>query len=543
MYKLLIVEDEKWEREGLVDFLDWSKIDIEVVGAAANGVQGLKLAREKLPDIIITDIRMPIMDGMEFIRQIKHVIPDCHVIIITGYDDFEYAREAIELGVYEYLLKPVQREQLLEVLDKTLKSIIQDNSREEYLHAVKSQLAEKAYDEREKFLLNIIDGELNYRKSLSFPELLNESVWENGIVAAIIKFDEFNFFYGKGYIEKQTLLRELYRRIRTTLGDEVITAQKSDVMNEIIMCLPAPGADRNHVRDLVRRIRQSWQWTDTPEAVIGVGPAKNTLQGFAESFVQAKAALDKIFFMNEAEILFFDDICQMKGKHRLQDYVFLTSSAAYTKKVMNGVVALDTKGLIELTEELFEFIRNNAADKSSVSNYVTGLVSGLATLLSSDDVTPKYDLVLNGNMPGLLNEFIKLEDMKKWFLDLLLQTNYSIIERRSRKEEYIVGKVMSIIREEYKSSIGIETIAARLGLSPNYLGGLFKKRMGKRFTEALTDIRMKKAEELLISGKANVNDISREVGFVNAAHFCTVFKKTHGMSPTDYQKKCLHKDV
>ena len=116
MDKLIIVEDEKWEREGLSEFIDWNSMDIRFMGAAASGREGLVLAKATGPDIILSDIRMPVMDGLEFTRQVKRLLPGCLVLLVTGYDDFSYAQDAIRHGVSDYLLKPVQKDQLVEAI-------------------------------------------------------------------------------------------------------------------------------------------------------------------------------------------------------------------------------------------------------------------------------------------------------------------------------------------------------------------------------------------------------------------------------------------
>ena len=134
MYKLLIVEDEIWEREGLVDFIDWRQLNIQIVGTASNGIQGLKMAKLHQPDIIITDIRMPILDGLELSKRVKFFLPQCKIIIITGYDDFEYARDAIHAGVYNYLLKPVQKKELLNTINRVIKDILQEKKHVEQIH-------------------------------------------------------------------------------------------------------------------------------------------------------------------------------------------------------------------------------------------------------------------------------------------------------------------------------------------------------------------------------------------------------------------------
>lgn len=118
MDKLIIVEDERWEREGLAEFLDWPAMDIRFMGAAANGLEGIALARSVQPDLLLTDIRMPQMDGLSLARQARRELPACMVLLLTGYDDFSYAQDAIRQGVFDYLLKPVQRDQLGDALTR-----------------------------------------------------------------------------------------------------------------------------------------------------------------------------------------------------------------------------------------------------------------------------------------------------------------------------------------------------------------------------------------------------------------------------------------
>lgn len=540
MYRLLIVEDEKWEREGLVDFLDWSELGIQIAGTAANGVQGLKLAKEYQPDIILTDIRMPIMDGMEFTRVVRQFLPDCRIVIITGYDDFEYAKEAIQLSVYEYLLKPVQKDQLLDVLNKTVKGLSDEINQVEYVRVLKDQIAESMYEDRERFLLNVIEGNLNHQKDLAAADYFNVTYHEQVIVAVIIRFDAVSFSRGRQHGEIQIPLRDLFRMIRKTVGEDGITAQNPDRTNEMIICMPTGGDGRNHIYDVIRRIRQGYYGTDIPEAVIGVGSVSKTLQGFAVSFLQAKVALDHIFFMKDTVILFYEDIPHRENIQEPEAFDFFACAAGYSKKVVNGVASLDSQEVTSLSDELFEFIDHRSIGKDLLCNFFAGLISELSTLLLSNNESFTFKII-NEDILETLYEFIKLEDLKIWFQELLLHANYCITERKNNKEEYIVGKVMDIIRKEYVTSIGIETIARRLELSPNYLGGLFKQHMGERFTDILTDFRMKKAEELLVSGTGTVIEASKAVGFVNVAYFCTVFKKTHGISPLDYQKEYFKK--
>lgn len=541
MYKLLIVEDEKWEREGLIGFVDWSGLGIDIVGAAANGMKGLQLAREYRPDIIITDIKMPIMDGMEFTRSVRQFLPDCRIVIITGYDDFEYAKEAIQLGVYDYLLKPVQKDQLLDVINKTLKSISDEINTAEYMRALKHRISESAFEDRERFLLALAEGRFDSQKYAHAAFSWNMFFNEHGIAAAVLRFDTAGFLRDMRYDERQPYLRELYLFIREIVGEDGIVAQDTAGNGEIIMCLPSGMGIGNQIAGIIEQFRQAYDRRDIPEAAVGVGSAVKTLQVFSESYLQAKTALDHIFFMKDEEILLYDDIACKEDSNEPEAYDFFACAVGYTKKILNGVVSLDSRELSALSKELFEFIGRRSVNRNLLCNYFAGLISELSSLLIRYDCSLTHKLI-DRDILETLNDFIRLEDMKKWFEELLLHANYCISEKMNNKEEHIVEKVMDIISGEYESSIGIETIAHRLELSPNYLGSLFKQHTGKRFTEALTDVRMKKAEELLASGTENVLDTARAVGYGNAAYFCTVFKKKHGISPMDYQRSVSDKE-
>lgn len=536
MYKLLIVEDERWEREGLVDYLDWSEMGISIEGAAANGVQGLKLAQESNPDIIITDIKMPNMDGIEFATKVIQFLPDCKIIFITGYDDFEYAKEAICLGVVDYLLKPVQKDQLVEVLNKTVKMISEEKKYQKYISSLNHHLAESVYEDRERVLINMIEGTLNVPKDLEATGCSNLISLVSGVTAIVMRFDLISIFHGKGYNDKRIFLKKLFLQICKIVGDQGITARNNTETNEIIICLPGAVNTRERVRDIVSRIRQECSDAKLPEVVIGVGSFSKVLQGFAVSFIQARSALDHVFFIRDKDILFYEDMPQRDELNETETYGLYSSALVYSKKVLNGIVSMDSKCVAVVADELFEIIEKRSADKGSVCNLIAGLVSEISTLLFSYDIYVNFKM-LTEDILGTLYEFIKLKDMKEWFKELLQHANYCITDEKNNKEEYIAAKVMDIIKEEYESSIGIETIAARLELSPNYLGALFKQYTGKNFIEVLTDIRMKRAEELLISGTETLNFVATKVGFVNVSHFCKVFKKRNGISPMDYRKR------
>lgn len=532
----MIVEDNVWDREGLASFLDWSDLNIEIVGIASNGIQGLRMAKEYDPDIITTDIRMPIMDGLELSREVKTFSSKCKILIITGYDDFQYAKDAINIGVYDYLLKPVEKEQLLNAINKAIREIRQESQQEEYVSNLKAQISEQTFKEREQFLLSLIKGKDKCRKDWLEIEGLDFYFYSQKTVAMVIRVNGFSYNRETDYYYRQDHFKGFYKRIREMVADIGLTAVSDIEKGEMVIALPVRQEVREEVRNIIDQIQQQNYGIKKSDYIIGVGSLSNTVSDFTRSFKHARATLDRLFFMKDTNILFYDDFAQQHEKQEYVGYKFLHSARDYTKRIHRAVVSLDAQGVIALTNELFNFIYNHIVDKSLACSFLANVVHELSVLLLLESDS---NSIYNAG-EDLLERFhscIKLEQLKVWMQDLLIYTNQRFIKKRKNREEYIIDEVMNSITNHYKENIGLGAMADSLGLSPNYLGSLFKKHIGKCFTEVLTSFRIEKAEELLISGKDSVKDIAKAVGFGNSSYFCTVFKKIHGISPMEYREK------
>lgn len=535
VYKLLIVEDEVWEREGLADFFDWSELDIEVVGTAANGIQGIKMAKEYLPDIIMTDIRMPLMDGLKLSEEVKKFLPGCRIIIITGYDDFKYAKDAIHIGVFDYLLKPVQKQQLLNALNRTINDIQREAQREEYADNLRTQLTERAYKERERFLLSILRGDVQHYGSDDYKDFV--SVCYRRTAAVVIRVNVCTFGSETVYYAGQEHFGTVYKRIRDAVGDKGITAGNDPENGEIAICLPVSQNGRGEIEEVIRLIRKQDYELNKPEYIIGVGSVSNDITGFAESFRQAQTALKLLFFMKDKDILYYDDFARPEILQEAAVYEFLQSAPEYSKKILNAVVSSDAQKITQITDELFDIICKNYVDKNLVCNFLADVINEISLLLLSKGGPFNIGFDSGDDILKAFQGCIKLDQMKKRFNALLINANRCFAEKRKNREEYIIENVMNIIENEYMNDIGLEVIAHRLGISPNYLGSLFKKYAGRRFTEALTEFRMNKAKEMLLSGTDSIMNVAKKTGFINTSYFCTVFKKVHGISPMEYREK------
>ncbi len=533
VYRLLIVEDEVWEREGLLSFIDWSELNIEVVGTAVNGIQGLQMAKENLPNIIIADIRMPKMDGLELTAAVKHFLPDCRIILITGYDDFKYAKEAIHMGVSDYLLKPVQKGQLLDALNKVLSWLHQNNQEEAYTDMLQTQLTERFYGERERVLLDILKG-----KEYS-PETVEKMPFKldfSKTIAIVIRMSGFPITLQNDCCGMQQI-RSFYKIIRKIVGKRGLTAVNDSRKGEIIICLSLKHEGRGEIDNILLQILQGDYDEDSPEYVIGVGLLSNTASDFIVSFIKAQCALELLFFIKDSQVIYYEDCQQQEGTQESSVCNFLYSAPNYTKRLLNGIISKTSEEVTALTEEFFDFITSQTVPKSLVCDYLANFINELSILLSPNKEATNPVINIGEDIPGAFQTSIKLEQLKVWIHSLLLQTNMFFVQTRKNKEEYIMDNAMDIINNEYSQCIGLEVIARRLEVSPNYLGNLFKQYKGKCFTKVLMELRMGKAEKRLVSSPEQIKNIAQGVGFSNASYFCTVFKKYHGISPMDFREK------
>jgi len=524
MYKLLIVEDEKWEREGLLDFLNWPELNIEISGAAENGIIGLDMVQKDRPQIIITDIRMPLMDGIEFIKKVKQFSPDSRFIITSGYDDFGYAQEAITLGVSEYLLKPIQRSELLETLKKITDEIYQELRQKNYSKRLEKQLAENHLEEKELLLQKAVYRQSDELNSIGRIPFISD---EYEKVIAVVRFGSNLSFNDR---EKQKKLREIFHNIAFKAYEDELIARSLNGC-DIIIFIPDRGERKHRIDDIISQIIQNCQAKDIALPFFGIGSIPKTEPDISAAFCQALAALDYIFF-SEERVLHYKDI-KLQNE---QDYDSLLKSASeYTEKVLLKIDSPNHDNEDLLTIEIFNYIRTCGMDRKIVNIFLTGLCGELSLKM-----TGELNAVVDSEIENIIeriNDFSTLSEMEAWFRKFLLYTGKCISEKKYTKEMHIVKSAKARIAKDYHKSIGIEVIADRMGISPNYLGRIFKQYEGKYFTESLTEYRMEKAVQLLTTERVNVTETAQAVGFVNTAHFCTVFKKKHGISPAEYQKK------
>ncbi|WP_373229247.1 response regulator [Cohnella sp.] len=508
MLKLLIVEDERWEREGLVDYLDWGALGIEIAGTARDGIEGMEQADHLVPDIVITDIKMPGMNGIEMSKRLKVKYPQIKIILLTGFDDFGYAREAIQFRANDYLLKPVEEQHLLQVMRKTADECRLDLSRSQETARLREQVMALMADERKQLWFDVLEGKASPEHLEGDPFRKNDHQY---VVWAVKR--------GCGVLELPDMERkvdELPEKLDVLFaegaeGDWLVLWSVAEEQVPLVERFAAQLTRRDGSYPGV-----SW---------IGIGNSSNSPSEFRESCRQARLACKfGEFWEVEGTAAYSETLAQQEHFVSIAHAV-LNQANTLSRQMLQAVSGMDEGKAVRMLKELLDLLGSHrGASKDFICSYLNSLIYEISILV--------HDNTLYGNVA----EERDMPGVRVHMTGYVGRAIAVMGEKRNDTEDYVVKKVIRMIEERYGSpDINLKTTAAALFLSPNYVGVMFKKSMGKSFNDYLTGWRMEKAKELLrIPGK-KVSRVGEEVGIPNPSYFAVVFKSAVGMSPGEYQ--------
>ena len=543
MVKVYLVEDEIIIRQSIKNSIDWEKEGYEFVGDASDGELALPVILKEKPDILITDIRMPFMDGLELSRMVKAELPDIKIVILSGYDDFEYAKQAIKIGVAEYLLKPVSSAVLLEHL---------------------SEIAEKVRDEREDLALKkVYYQEMQENEEFIKMKFLGELIsGKMSLADALEKGKRFHMNLGGPF----------YRIIlfKFIQEDHVKAGQSEDLAR----AYAAVGNYVDGLKDAFRFQRGVEGWAFLLTSV------EEDMEAQTERFIEG---LKEVIAPFEA-LTWFGGIGSEAARLRELRYSFREADKAFAGRFVqepNQIISVEQLNYEQLDNEFDAniFGEINQFDQiitrflsSGSREEVESFVGALFTEISEDHfrslmirqyiIMDIYATVLafckklrkdtgadgeaTGQMESLREneEILKravltaesVDDIKDYIGTLLDH----VIELRNtlsgRRYSDIIRTARKRIEQDYMSEdISLNTVAAEVCMSPSYFSSVFSKEMGKTFIEYLTEVRMEKAKQYLVCSSMKTSEISYEVGYKDPHYFSYIFKKTQGCTPKEYR--------
>lgn len=531
MYRLLVVDDEELIRQGLLARLAYLGFVFECIFEAASGNEALEILCRDAVDIVITDIRMPDMDGLTLIEKAKAKYPEMKFLLLTGYAEFAYAEKAISLGVIAYLLKPLSNQELKEALDKIYKKIEEENR----LKSIVSS-SNKLQKEKSDYLLereiNELITNIEFGGEERYPYLLKEYPFIVGRRSFAIYFGVIHIegeSYGKGSFTKQDA--DLLRFSIKNVFYEIPSAGTKLIVNNLVnlqelyvlFAMERKEVLRDEVEHIFLKMQSIFEKKMNVLLTMGISSCSDKVN--QDSRKEAKEALNQRLLHGKHNVYFYEDLKMLEASHFPTSEVNMLDHYLERRDVENvrkTVARIFSEDLI---------IRYGA-------NYIRIMwVRILNLILHRFDTgageNDKTEHILLGF--GLVDEVSTVQELAQHLDEIII----SCMVEDGAKDANAKNKmtlVISYMEEHYHENILINEMAERYGMSPNYFSATFKKETGQSAVNYLTQIRMNKAAEALVNTEDSIAEIARRVGYEDSQYFFRVFKKAMGLTPLMYRK-------
>ena len=536
--KVFLVEDEMVIRRGIKNSIDWEKEGYIFCGEASDGELAYPMIIKEKPDILITDIRMPFMDGLELCKLVKKELPNIKILILSGYDEFDYAKEAIRLGVTEYLLKPISSGKLLEALNGVSESIRREKEDKDLVRKYMEEMRENTEHEKQKFFEQMIAGNLSMADALETGKK-----YEMSLSAGMYNLLLFRFTLGEENRKSGELLGEAEYAIEKLTDRLEYGVEFQRGVEGWAFLLMADNEEQmsERVKELSKDLEEIMKNYSTIAYFGGIGQPVARLRELEESFREAERALAARFTMELNRIISVDDIRMAQNVDTLDD------------------IEITSFGEIEKTRTMLEKFLNNGVE-DEIDEFVDVYINELpeenlkSVLMRQYIIMDAYIVMMSfcekiegieGEMQAQSEELknsmktIQTVEEIKNYIRMLLKKIIGVRDTISgRRYSDIIEIAKDQIRKTYMSDeISLNTVAAEVGMSPSYFSSIFSKEMGKTFVEYLTEIRMDRAKELLMCSSMKTSEIGYEVGYKDPHYFSYIFKKTQNCTPKEFRAR------
>ena len=541
MLKIFLAEDEVIVRETIKRMIPWENLGFELVGEAADGEMALPLLIRQQPDLLITDIKMPFMDGLTLARLAKKEVPGLKVVILSGYDDFNYAKQAINIGVEDYLLKPITKNALIERLTEIRSRYEDEKTQREYYEKFHREMQAYEKNSSRDFFEALVSGSLDMMELYKRAEKLGLDIVAESYNILIFTMNCNEDFSGQreGYSSWEAESLEMLEKFFT--GHPFAMLFRSNVFSYGVLIKGEKNSIRENTRICIEEIRKIFdRKEDNKEWFVAVGESVERLSQIQKSYHSASRAFSQRYLYDE-KVLYYEEMLAMEKKDVTND------DSEYLQKVdvnaLNPTILQKflSNGLLEETknfvQDYFYAIGQEPMESVVFRSYVILNVSfsvlSFLKELGCDTKTLEPD-----DTEEILAESGRNMDSTIAYAEKMISQAIQLRDRNSgNKNRSILKTAVDFIDQHYmEEDMSLNKAANAANVSANHFSALFSQNMGQTFIEYLTSLRMDKAKEYLRCTGMRSSEIAGEVGYKDAHYFSYLFKKTQGMTPSDYRK-------
>ena len=533
MYRVLLVDDEALTREAISENIRWQELGFELIASCENGRQAMEVIRQNTPDLVLTDICMPYVDGIELARYIYENCPDTRTVIISGYDEFEYAKQAVRYQVMEYILKPITPTELTDVLLKAKEKLDETRSRTRTLKKLKGAYQSNRPFLRGRFLNSLLRGDER-------PENLEEKMKDLDISlpgsfynTVILDGDDLTPFVSRypgirdelAYFSICNITQELIEQ--KGLG---VVFQNMNERTVIIFCGSTREELEKRIDEGVGQVRCTIKELLQIETSAGVGEPVSELGKLYQSFEKARAALELKWLLGGSQVLRSSLLnARQSTPVDVQHWI---------GRVLSSVKAGSEEEIETEVRSFAQELREVRINRNRAIIYMQNLLLGV---INGADLDEEQENEIVKEEKELMNRLYTYERLRDMATDIIAICQSISRLLNEQKDSY--GKKQAVRAQEYieqnymNSDVNLNSVCSYLAMSTSYFSTLFKQYTGETFIEALTRKRMEKAKYLLEHTSKRAYEVAEEVGFADPHYFSVAFKKATGKTPTEYAKE------
>jgi two-component system response regulator YesN len=532
MFKVMIVDDEMIVRKGIMTSIDWAEHGIEITQEAMNGKDALHKLANCQVDLVLTDIRMPVMTGIELAHQIKHQYPDIEIVLLSGYEDFQYAKEAMQIGIQHYLLKPIMAEKLVltltQIRDKKIES--QDVKQKEYMK-------NKIFNESLPFIKSkLMHGLLN--KKMETQEIMDKTKTLKTTLSGpeyqifVIDIDDFSLF--TEFLSQKE--KEAYTFAVLNIAEETLLSYLPGFVcyGELDKMIGLVNLEKgSSILGICEEIQLNIQKYLKLSVTIGIGKPSADILHIDKSYTSALNAIHQKAFQGKGKIIEFregeGDI--LSHNHLL---IFFTDEE---KQLIQYLKSLNTEGIREMVNQYFLRFSSENLSFKEIKDLCIRLI--LSVIQAIEEMGIKAEKLVGPLfIPHIeVEKYEVLTELEVWIKQIMEDIIDLIEEDNHHNSKKIVKEAIHFITAHYEQKIGLTDVADHVYVTPAHFSKVFKEEMGVTFIKWLNQFRMEEAKKLLKNTWLKTYEIAEKVGYQDYKYFSILFKTYTGYSPRDYRNR------
>ncbi|MCT4685905.1 response regulator [Vallitalea sp.] len=513
MIDILLVDDEQSVLDGLKLLIPWEELGIDSIRYCKNGEEALVLIEESTPHILITDIRMPKMNGIELLYTIRQKGYPIKCIILSGYNDFEYVKKGIKYDVENYILKPVDRTELLQTINQIIHKIELEEE-QSYLISKKHDLAI-----RNNILNRMIRNQINVSTFNERIKVLNIDLINSSLQVAVIYVN-----YEVSTTPDINILDKVICQLLSKLLPQEHYVLFPNMEGQLVIIFLVDYIDNLH--DILNITTQK---SHLP-IHIATGTVIEHYKNLHESYKYAKKAADYFMINKNVKVIHYNDI---KMQHVNKTNFIKLNHRIIEDKIQSG----NKEDLLQYIQDIYNQQELKQSSPDQVRIFTMELFLIYHRIINSLNGSIYHIDSFPNSIIDYIHQAKSIDDLKKWTFDLINYGNTYIENLTKKQYSKTIQCVINYINSHYNEEISLKTLSAKMSFSPSYLGKKFRKEVGCLFGEYVNSIKMEKAKQLLLETNLKASKISEMLGIHNTNYFYALFKKYYNITPTEYRNR------